>query len=652
MILDDNFIYIVDSSQKVVYFNESAKKAYPKMEIGKACCECTGHDSKHCANCPSRLGDPQSVSVFSMNLMRWANMSCAKIEYPGHGECIVITGSFYNQLGKELLSRIKFPMKFNFILEMNLSLNRYHLLSEENFGKPVVLEEEYLTDLIERTAKNLVHPDDYEKFKEAFDVEKLKDFYHQGSGLVQIEVRERSSEGRWDNIKISFSPEDGNLDGQEIVLAIFEIELPKVQKKNLSERNVLTGLYDIESFKKAAVEFLQEPHGDVCAIYLDIEHFRFFNKWYSRWQGDRLLKQVGISLMEMDRMFGSVSGYGGGDDFFILCDKQDVVLEYLVNNLNKLISSVDGIEGFRMLYGGYVLSNKDENIFDVLDSAETAARLNSSMSAGKIRWYDESLVHEEEQELKIVPEFERALEEREFTFFLQPKCSIQQNKIVGSEALVRWKHKSRGFVSPGEFIPPLERNGLIAKLDSYVWEEVCKKIAEWKEKGITPLPVSVNVSRIDIFNLDVPKIFSDLIQKYQIEPELVEIEITESAFVDDIKLIRSVIQDLRHKGFTILIDDFGSGYSSLNMLKDVQADIIKMDIKFFDLNQSNFEKGLNIIQSVVDMAHGIGLPVIAEGVETQDQIDLLNTVGLDYIQGYYFYRPLPVEEYEKLVKEL
>nr|WP_318692767.1 EAL domain-containing protein [uncultured Treponema sp.] len=261
------------------------------------------------------------------------------------------------------------------------------------------------------------------------------------------------------------------------------------------------------------------------------------------------------------------------------------------------------------------------------------------------------MVKDLEYDLQIITEIERGLDEYEFTFFLQPKCSILDNKIVGAEALVRWNNKIRGFISPGEFIPTLEKNGKVMKVDVYIWEQVCKTIRKWMNEGKKPVPISVNVSRIDIFSVDVPTVFSNLINIYNIDPKYLEIEVTESAFMDDTRILKSVIQRLREKGFTILIDDFGSGYSSLNMLKDVQADILKMDMKFFDLNSSNYEKGVSIIKSVVDLSKNMKLTIIAEGVETSEQINLLKGMGINYVQGFYYYKPIPINEYESLIAD-
>ncbi len=651
MHVNENVVFIFDSSQKIVYFNEPSLKIFPNMALGKSCCEATGTSPLQCEQCPVRTGKPETMALYNIIASRWLNMSFASMEYPGHGLCTVVTGSFYQTLRKEVLGRVKFMNQYDFIIEMNLTIDRYVMLSDSNYGKEVVLEEEPLSVLIKRTAETMVHPDDYRKFTNLFNLNTLSERLKAAKFPLTEVIREKNTRGTYDDVKITLIPEEIHQNGYEMFIALFHIDNLKKKTGSDSDRNGITGLLNKESFIKETSVFLGNYHDDVALIYMDIEHFRLFNKWYSRWQGDRLLKSIGLFLLQMDRMFGTVSGYDGGDNFFILCDKQDVVLEYLVNGLNELISCFDGIEGFRMAYGGYLIEDKREDMQDALDLASTACTLDMSLSVEKIRWYNESLILEEEKEILIIPDFERGLEENEFTFFLQPKCSIREDRIVGAEALVRWNHKIKGFISPGEFIPILERKGLLSKLDIYIWEQVCKKISEWQTTGLELVPVSINVSRIDIFNMDVPEVLINLTKKYNVDPDLIEVEITESAFVNDSRIIKTVIQRLRKAGFKILIDDFGSGYSSLNMLKDVQADVIKMDIKFFDLNQENFDKGYNIITSMYEMSHNIGLPIIAEGVETQNQIDLLEDIGFNYVQGYYYYKPLQLKDYEDIISD-
>ncbi len=646
-----SLVFILDQSHRVVYFNSEAKNAYPDMELGKSCKEATGHANSSCDYCPLINNEGCLQAQFIDNLKCFVAFSVAEIEYPGHGHCHVITGSYFSSLQRELLSRVKFMNSFDFILEINLSANKYSLRSDRNYGHPLSYEEESFTTLLERIKNTTVHPDDKDRFSEFTDTNTIWQRLEEANTPISAVFKEKSSSGGWDDVYLTFIPENSLDEAYKTVFCVFKSRNNRENSQFNNDRNRMTGLYTENAFLQYASDFMEDFHEEVCLISIDIKHFRFYNKWYSRWQGDRLLKSIAAFLTQMDRLFSSVSGYGGGDNFFIICDHHDAVLNYLTEGLNELVAGFDGIEGFGLNYGGYVFENKEIEILDAIDYAETALKRNQMETSGKILWYDQKMMEEFEDELKILPDFERALDEKEFTFYLQPKCSISENKIVGAEALVRWIHKIRGFISPGEFVPVLEKNGLITRLDSYIWEEVCRKIRYWLDNGIEPVPISVNVSRIDIFNLNVPAIFENLIKAYEISPEYIEIEITESAFVDDQKIINSVINSLRKSGFKILIDDFGSGYSSLNMLKDVPADVLKMDIKFFDLNEANFEKGRNIISSVIEMSHSINVPVIAEGVETGEQIDLLKSLGLNYVQGYYYYKPLPYNDFEGKIKD-
>ncbi|MDO4506737.1 MAG: bifunctional diguanylate cyclase/phosphodiesterase [Spirochaetales bacterium] len=648
--VNDNLLYIANSSLKIVAFNEAAKTAFPSLEIGQPCPEATDVISSN-KETIENFGSTPSM-IFLLSICRWVNFTVTAMEYPGHGKCYYFSGALYNNLTRELMSRAIFMNNFTFALSMNLTLDKYVFISEERFGKRFQLPEEPLSKLLKRTCATMVHPDDHKKFLQLMNPETMAERLRTAKSPITEVIREKGSRGTWDDVTIYLVPE-ANQQGMEMAIAFMYVDItpPDQLNKSKHEKDKLTGLLTKQSFQQAAKDFLSGEHDGVCLIAMDIEHFRFFNKWYSRWQGDRLIKGVAYILHEMDRLFDTVSGYGGGDDFFIIMDKHESVMEYLIKNVSALVSSFDGIEGFRMVFGGYEIRDKNEDILDALDYATTATGNALNKAETEICWYNSQMVKDLEYDLQIITEIEKGLEEEEFTFFLQPKCSILDNKIVGAEALVRWNNKIRGFISPGEFIPTLEKNGKVMKVDVYIWEQVCKTIRKWMNEGKKPVPISVNVSRIDIFSVDVPTVFSNLINIYNIDPKYLEIEVTESAFMDDTRILKSVIQRLREKGFTILIDDFGSGYSSLNMLKDVQADILKMDMKFFDLNSSNYEKGVSIIKSVVDLSKNMKLPIIAEGVETSEQITLLKSMGLNYVQGFYYYKPIPINEYESLIAD-
>ena len=248
-------------------------------------------------------------------------------------------------------------------------------------------------------------------------------------------------------------------------------------------------------------------------------------------------------------------------------------------------------------------------------------------------------------------EIDRAFDNNKFCFYLQPKCNAATGAIVGAEALVRWNHPKYGVVSPGRFVPMLEQAGQISRLDVFVWRSVVRMLARWEREGRNLVPISVNVSMVDIDQMDVADTLTGLLNEYDVDARLLQAEITESAVARNLSKVESTIRKLHADNIAVLMDDFGSAYSSLNMLKDINVDVIKLDMKFIDLNEDNASKGLKIVESVVNMARKLRLLVIAEGAQTKQQVDQLLSVGCRYIQGYYFHEPLPVGRMEKLLAE-
>lgn len=256
---------------------------------------------------------------------------------------------------------------------------------------------------------------------------------------------------------------------------------------------------------------------------------------------------------------------------------------------------------------------------------------------------------------EIVPRFSlddinQAFDNNEFCFYLQPKCNAETGAIVGAEALVRWNHPEYGLVSPGEFIPLLERESMVTRFDLFIWRSVCEMLSRWDGEGRNLVPVSVNVSMTDIEAIDVARVLGDLLDRFSIDARLLQVEITESAIAHNMDVVEETIRDLHARGIAVLMDDFGSAYSSLNMLKDINVDAIKLDMKFVDLNADNAAKGLKIIESVIDMAYQLRLSIIVEGAQTAEQVSKLRELGCMYIQGYYFYRPLTVGKMEDLLE--
>lgn len=425
----------------------------------------------------------------------------------------------------------------------------------------------------------------------------------------------------------------------------------KAAALNEPQIDALTGLWRRRPYFKKVQEYIHADEGQYCILAIDIEHFSFFNKWYGRAAGDRLLKATAKFLKETDERLKTLSGYLGGDNFSVVLKYDKAIYEYISKGLTDVFKNFEGVDNFRPVFGGYIINNKEMHVGDMYDNAVIAASRVIGSLEPQICWFNASLIQSLENELKLMPEVQRGIENGEFTFYLQPKCNIKTGKIVGAEALVRWLHPQKGLIAPGKFIPVLEQNGYIVNLDKYVWEEVFKILRKWIDDGMEPLPISVNVSRVDIYRMDVVEYFSALARKYQLPPRYVEVEITESAYIENEDIIKDTEEGFRKAGFSVLIDDFGSGYSSLNMLKDAHADMLKLDMKFLDFDEDNLERGVSIITSILEMAHQIKLPTISEGIETERQSEILTMLGCEYGQGYYFYRPMPIENYEKLVSD-
>ena len=256
-----------------------------------------------------------------------------------------------------------------------------------------------------------------------------------------------------------------------------------------------------------------------------------------------------------------------------------------------------------------------------------------------------------EEEVYLLAAIEEGLEKGEFTFFAQPQCNIATGQIVGAEALVRWQKPDGEVLLPGGFIPVLEKNKMIDRLDRYVWEKVCQWLKGWIDQGYSPVPISINVSRIDIYAMDVPKYIFSLLEKYQIPEHLIKIEITESAYTENNNRISHAVNTFRNRGLVVMMDDFGCGYSSLNMLKNIPVDVLKLDMRFLQFKEEERQKSANILESIVNMAGLLHLPIVVEGVENESQEKFVQKLGCRYIQGFYYYKPLPIKKFEELLRD-
>ena len=415
------------------------------------------------------------------------------------------------------------------------------------------------------------------------------------------------------------------------------------------ERNEMTGLLKKRSFISEAERLLQtQDDKNWCLVSIDIENFKLFNEWYGHNEGDLLMVQIGAALLQAGERTGGTAGYFGQDDFCLLAPFDMELIGTLYDDIASLVSSRGGNVGFLPAFGVCKVE-KGYPTLDLLDRSFLAAQVAKSGYRNRVRIFEKSMYLRTDEEYHVITKFFQALSQHEVVFYLQPQCRASSGKIVGAEALARWIKPDGTVIPPDEFIPILEKRGLISDLDMYIGEEVCRWQRGWIDSGHTPLPVSINVSVADILYTDLPKYFENLTDRYSLERKLIKIEITESSYISNTTLVRDTVHSLREKGFTVLMDDFGSGYSTLNMLKNLNIDIIKLDAQFLRMDESNEEKSIRILESVTNMTKTIGVPIIAEGVETEKQKDFLLDLGCRYIQGYYFYKPIPAADYERLI---
>jgi diguanylate cyclase (GGDEF)-like protein len=447
--------------------------------------------------------------------------------------------------------------------------------------------------------------------------------------------------GAWDFVLKNSSP------GIMRLRAGNAIEKSKVR---FLEYDFLTGIYGQQKFYQATRELLDQRAGaNFAFIHFDIDRFRIINTLYGSKEGDRLIHFVAGAIRKVMTAYGrGTYGRLGGDVFGMCVPYEDgAAIYHILEGIRAEIRKHSVHYYLETCAGIYLVDDPDMEVAAMHDNAEIAAAQCKGQYMVHDVLYTEEIGQKVLREQHIIDEMDAALAEQQFIVYFQPKYQLKKMAPYGAEALVRWKKPGGEIVLPNEFIPIFERNGFITKLDYYVWEKVCQFIDSELSQGRNPAPISVNVSRVNLYNPDFMDSLIDLIHRYHIPPHYLNLELTESVFSEDAELIQRAVNYLHDVGFTILMDDFGSGYSSLNILKDVDLDVLKIDMKFFSKGNTA-EKGAKIIEAVIRMAESLDMMVIAEGVEEKHQVDFLNDLGCDYIQGYYFGRPMSQDQYEKL----
>ncbi len=536
--------------------------------------------------------------------------------------------------------------------------NLYHVKGKYH----VPVYDSTYSDLHSYAIEHMVHPDDRDVFVSLMEpstlLQRLAESDTPGVIGAQFRYKLQSGDWRWTEEIVLGGPEHGLPEGI-VHCYVFDIQNQKDREfgKVLSnhfdaetERDDLTRLLWEKPFANAANDLMGRIGGDGwCIVAIDLEYFRLLNDWYGRETGDLLLARIGEELARVEKETGGVAGYLGQDDFALMVPYDEASFDLLYARLTDLVDNITQTMGFRFLFG-VARIEEGASLLDVADHAKIALEMAGKDVNQSICVYSSEMAERSNREYQVLLDFKDALQNDEFEIYLQPQCRVSTGKVMGAEVLARWRKPDGSLVSPIDFIPVLERHGFITDLDLFVWEKVCAKLRAWIDGGHEAVPVSVNVSQVDVLAIDVPEFLADLTEKYGIPPELLKVEITESAFADSAEAVRDMVDRLHEKGFIVLMDDFGSGYSSLNVLSSINVDVIKLDADFLRMEDAGKRKSIHIVESIVNMAKTMSIPIIAEGVETREQVEFLESLGCRYIQGYFFYRPMPAEEFEGIIE--
>lgn len=443
-----------------------------------------------------------------------------------------------------------------------------------------------------------------------------------------------------------------------ILLVLFIFLQNRKSTKNLEKMvyfDTLTGAPNVEKFKLEATRFMKDfPNQKYLMVKFDIDQFKLINQILGFDVGDTVLKTISEALRQ--NTAGKYLRYARqhDDEFLVLHTYQTPedlieIRNVFINNFNRLMG--DDFNFFvKMISGHYYMT--DDNCTDISVAIEKAnvAHQNAKLHNLEISIYIDDfalrLIKNKDIENKMHP----ALQSGEFKVYLQPKYNLTNEKLVGAEALVRWQTENDEIILPNNFIPIFEQNGFITKLDMYIFEQVCCLLRLWREQGIPVMPISINFSRLHLSNTNFIQRLIDIADKYETPRELIELELTETVIFENENILSQVIEQIHTAGFTLSMDDFGSGYSSLGLLKNLAVDIIKIDRSFFE-NDTDKERAKSVVGSVTEMAKKLKIHTVAEGVETLEQVEFLKAVGCDIVQGYYYAKPMPVAQFVELISK-
>ncbi len=427
-----------------------------------------------------------------------------------------------------------------------------------------------------------------------------------------------------------------------------EKHLALEQERYLATHDTLTGLYNKSHFAVKSAEILKShPDEEWLLLSSNIKDFKLINDLFGMEKGNAVLKMEAGLLKERCHD-GIVYGRIGGDKFAICMPKARFQEEYFTDAIQTMGQVFNNdLYHLHIYIGVYEITDINEDISIMCDKANFAIKTLNENYARSIAYYNDTILNNTILEKQLVGDFDQALKEKQFCMYLQPQMT-SEGKMLGAEALVRWQHPKRGLIFPGDFIEVFEKTGLIYRLDRFIWELAVQKLARWQQEGHSDLYISVNISTKDFYYMNVYETITALVEKYRIIPSTLKLEITETAIMTGTAGELDMIEQFREYGFQVEIDDFGSGYSSFNTLKDMDVDVLKIDMGFLRTSKpENLEKSMSILNMIISLSKTLGLSVVTEGVETKEQVVKLSQMGCGIYQGYYFSKPIPVEEFEK-----
>ncbi len=456
---------------------------------------------------------------------------------------------------------------------------------------------------------------------------------------IEVFVNKRKLEEEYDKVKLLLLE---NAYGKKVLDMLYKA----------AYYDELTKILNRSGFRKEALKIIKDnPQKEYILIRFDIYQFKAINDLFGFDTADHVLKNIAKSLSSL-----SISGVAcfariHADGFLALyeveannnkCFQQLFEESFYRENLNLFEHKIT------FQYGRYFIEKGENSINDILQKVNLAHIMAKQQKHSKLCDYDENFKRRIVYEAEVEDKMHQALANKEFVVYLQPKYMLKNEKIAGAEALVRWQKADKSIISPGQFIPLFEKNGFITKLDFYMLERVCELLRSWIDDGKPVVAISINFSRLHLLNNRFVEDVEDIVNKYSIPKKYIELELTESTIINNEELLQDIFQQFHENGFCLSIDDFGTGYSSLGLLKNLCVDVIKMDKSFFDNNKYE-DKAKTVILNVMNMARQLGVHTVAEGVETQGQINFLKEVKCDIVQGYYYAKPMPTYEFEKLM---